>query len=173
MANSAQFTSSPARVASTSRKPLPARPNTQVTGRKRTEGRVIGRKSTGGRLRPGDPVAPAAAAAGSRRHRFRPGTVALREIRKYQKSTDLLLRKLPFARLVREIALDFAIIDDGGVGLRWQSSALLALQEATEAFMVHLFEDANLCAIHAKRVTIMQRDIQLARRIRGPWAGAL
>lgn len=61
--------------------------------------------------------------------------------------------------------------DYGDSGLRWQSSALLALQEATEAYLVHLFEDANLCAIHAKRVTIMTRDIQLARRIRGPWGG--
>ncbi|KAJ3763652.1 histone H3 [Lentinula raphanica] len=101
--------------------------------------------------------------------RFRPGTVALREIRKYQKSTDLLIRKLPFSRLIREIAQDMTTVSDAD--LRWQSSALLALQEATEAFLVHLFEDANLCALHAKRVTIMQRDIQLARRIRGPWGG--
>ncbi|RKP01444.1 hypothetical protein CXG81DRAFT_29748 [Caulochytrium protostelioides] len=104
--------------------------------------------------------------------RFRPGTVALREIRKYQKSTNLLLRKLPFARLVREVALDL-VRDEGrraldpDFALRWQSSAILALQEATEAFLVHLFEDANLCAIHAKRVTLMRRDIILARRIGG------
>ena len=79
------------------------------------------------------------------RKRFKPGTVALREIRKYQKSTDLLLRKLPFARLVREIANDFVTSyehGEYGSGLRWQSSAILALQEATEAFLVHLFEDA-------------------------------
>jgi histone H3 len=94
-------------------------------------------------------------------HRYRPGTVALREIRKYQKSTDLLIRKLPFQRLVREIAQDFK--ND----LRFQSTAILALQEAAEAFLVSLFEDTNLCAIHAKRVTIMPKDIQLARRIRG------
>ncbi|KAJ7908259.1 histone H3 [Mycena leptocephala] len=110
-----------------------------------------------------------------RKKRFRPGTVALREIRKYQKSTDLLLRKLPFARLVREIASEMTTdMNDNyqpGADLRWQSTALMALQEATEAYLVHLFEDANLCAIHAKRVTIMQRDIQLARRIRGPWGG--
>ncbi|KAJ6628717.1 histone-fold-containing protein [Mycena sp. CBHHK59/15] len=110
-----------------------------------------------------------------RKKRFRPGTVALREIRKYQKSTDLLLRKLPFARLVREIASEMTTdMNDNympGADLRWQSSALMALQEATEAYLVHLFEDANLCAIHAKRVTIMQRDIQLARRIRGVWGG--
>jgi histone H3 len=94
-------------------------------------------------------------------HRYRPGTVALREIRRYQKTVDLLIRKLPFQRLVREIAQDF--ITD----LRFQSSALDALQEASEAYLVSLFEDTNLCAIHAKRVTIMPKDIQLARRIRG------
>ncbi|KAH9815569.1 histone H3-like centromeric protein A [Melampsora americana] len=104
-------------------------------------------------------------------HRYRPGTVALRQIRQYQKSTDLLMRKLPFARLVREIAMDFATATDNEVGLRWQSTALLALQEAAEAYLVHMFEDTNLCAIHAKRVTIMKRDMALARRIRGgPWA---
>jgi histone H3 len=88
-------------------------------------------------------------------------TQALREIRKYQKSTELLIRKLPFQRLVREIAQDFK------TDLRFQSSAVLALQEAAEAYLVGLFEDTNLCAIHAKRVTIMPKDIQLARRIRG------
>ncbi|KAG5678837.1 hypothetical protein PVAND_008471 [Polypedilum vanderplanki] len=93
--------------------------------------------------------------------RFRPGTVALREIRRYQKSTELLIRKLPFQRLVREIAQDYK------TDLRFQSSAVLALQEAAEAYLVGLFEDTNLCAIHAKRVTIMPKDIQLARRIRG------
>jgi histone H3 len=96
-----------------------------------------------------------------RPHRYRPGTVALRQIRKYQKTTDLLIRKLPFQRLVREIAQDFK--NDA----RFQSTAMLALQEAAEAYLVALFEDTNLCAIHAKRVTIMPKDIQLARRIRG------
>ena len=94
-------------------------------------------------------------------HRYRPGTVALREIRKYQKSTSLLIRKLPFQRLVREIAGTYKS------DLRFQSSAVLALQEASESYLVGLFEDTNLCAIHAKRVTIMPKDIQLARRIRG------
>ena len=94
-------------------------------------------------------------------HRYRPGTVALREIRKFQKSTDLLIRKLPFQRVVREIAQQFKS------DLRFQSQAVLALQEACEAYLVGLFEDTNLCAIHAKRVTIMPKDIQLARRIRG------
>ena len=100
-------------------------------------------------------------ATGKKPHRYRPGTVALREIRRYQKSTDLLIRKLPFQRLVREIAQDFK------TDLRFQGSAVLALQEAAEAYLVGLFEDTNLCAIHAKRVTIMPKDIQLARRIRG------
>jgi histone H3 len=96
-----------------------------------------------------------------KQHRFRPGTVALREIRKYQKSTDLLIRKLPFQRLVRDVAIVFR------GDLRFQSSAIAALQEASEAYLVGLFEDTNLCAIHANRVTIMERDIQLAQRIRG------
>ena len=94
-------------------------------------------------------------------HRYRPGTVALREIRKYQKSTELLIRKLPFQRLVREIALNYKS------DLRFQTQAILALQEACEAYIVKLFEDTNLCAIHAKRVTIMAKDMILARRIRG------
>ena len=94
-------------------------------------------------------------------HRYRPGTVALREIRRYQKSTDLLLRKLPFQRLVREIAQDFK------QDLRFQGSAVLALQEAAEAHNIGIFEDTNLCAIHAKRVTIMPKDVQLVQRIRG------
>ena len=91
----------------------------------------------------------------------RPGTVALREIRKYQKSTELLIRKLPFQRVVRETAIEYK------ADLRFQTSAVLALQESAEAYLVGLFEDTNLCAIHAKRVTIMPKDIQLARRIRG------
>ena len=125
------------------------------------------RKSTGGKA-PRKQLATKAArksapATGGvkKPHRYRPGTVALREIRRYQKSTELLIRKLPFQRLVREIAQDFK------TDLRFQGSAVLALQEAAEAYLVGLFEDTNLCAIHAKRVTIMPKDIQLARRIRG------
>ncbi|XP_053459600.1 uncharacterized protein LOC128594725 [Nycticebus coucang] len=121
------------------------------------------RKSTGGKA-PRKQLATKAArksapATGGvkKPHRYRPGTVALREIRRYQKSTELLIRKLPFQRLVREIAQDFK------TDLRFQSSAVMALQEACEAYLVGLFEDTNLCAIHAKRVTIMPKDIQLAR----------
>jgi histone H3 len=100
-------------------------------------------------------------AALKKKFRYRPGTVALREIRRYQKSTELLIRKLPFQRLVREIAQDFKS------DLCFKSSAIMALQAASEAYLVGLFEDTNRCAIHAKRVTIFPKDIQLARRIRG------
>ena len=154
------------------------------------------RKSTGGKA-PRKQLATKSArksapnAGGVKKpHRYRPGTVALREIRRYQKGTELLIRKAPFQRLVREIAQDFA--DD----LRFQSTAVLALQEvswdavlvlvlhvfiillfvvsldciyqqAAEAYLIGLFEDTLLCAVHAKRVTIMPKDMQLARRIRG------
>ena len=125
------------------------------------------RKSTGGKA-PRKALAakaarksPAVNTGIKKPHRYRPGTVALREIRRYQKSTELLLRKLPFQRLVREIAQDFSRSVD-----RFQSSALMALQEGTEDFLVGLFEDTNLCAIHAKRVTIYPKDVQLAKRIR-------
>ena len=91
------------------------------------------------------------------------GIKALREIRRYQKSTELLIRKLPFQRVVREIAGVVGRIR----GLRFQSSAIGALQEAVEAYLTSLFEDTNQCAIHAKRVTIQQKDMQLARRLRG------
>ncbi|NWH22641.1 H33 protein, partial [Grus americana] len=113
------------------------------------------RKSTGGKA-PRKQLATKAARKSApstggvkKPHRYRPGTVALREIRRYQKSTELLIRKLPFQRLVREIAQDFKT------------------DLPSEAYLVGLFEDTNLCAIHAKRVTIMPKDIQLARRIRG------
>ena len=99
-------------------------------------------------------------------HRYRPGTVALREIRRFQKSTELLIRKLPFQRLVREIVADMSL-PTGTSNFRFQSAALGALQEASEAYLVGLFEDTNLAALHAKRVTIMPKDMQLARRIRG------
>ncbi len=91
-------------------------------------------------------------------HRYCPGTVAIRKIRKYQKNTDLLIRKAPFQRLVKEIATNLKS------DLRMQSTALLALQEASEAYLVRLFEDSNDCAIHAKRVTIMPKDIQLHQK---------
>lgn len=120
------------------------------------------RKSTGG-TKPPHSRTPRSPLPGKRK--FRPGTRALMEIRKFQKSTDLLIPKLPFARLIRELAMKV-----GGASnpnMRFQSSALMALQEAAEAFLVTLFEDTVLCAIHARRVTIMPKDMNLARRIRG------
>ena len=130
------------------------------------------RKSTGGKA-PRKQLATKAArksapATGGvkKPHRYRPGTVALREIRRYQKSTELLIRKLPFQRLVREIAQDFK------TDLRFQSSAVMALQEASEAYLVGLFEDTELlCAIHAKRVTIMPKDIPVGSQ--NPWRACL
>eukprot|EP00956_Cyclotella_meneghiniana_P014049 scaffold20817_cov22-Cyclotella_meneghiniana.AAC.1 len=148
------------------------------------------RKSTGGKA-PRKQLATKAArksapATGGvkKPHRYRPGTVALREIRSdlhfyiplpylslfhhttsrssFAKQTPYTKQSsVPFQRLVREIAQDFK------GDLRFQGSAVLALQESAEAYLVGLFEDTNLCAIHAKRVTIMPKDIQLARRIRG------
>ena len=125
------------------------------------------RKSTGGKA-PRKQLATKAARKSAastgcvkKPHRYRPGTVALREIRRYQNSTELLIRKLPFQRLVREIAQDFK------TDLRCQSTAIMALREASESYLVSLFEDTNLCALHAKRITILPKDIQLAGRIRG------
>jgi len=94
--------------------------------------------------------------------RFRPGTVALREIRKYQNSTNLLIRRAPFLRCVKDVVINQLKLD-----CRFSSHSMVVLQEAVEAYLVVLFEDVNLCAIHAKRVTIMNKDINLARRIRG------
>ncbi|XP_030825522.1 histone H3-like centromeric protein A, partial [Camarhynchus parvulus] len=97
-----------------------------------------------------------------------PGQQALQEICRYQ-SRSLLLHPGPFAHLVREICLLFT----RGVDYRWQSMALLALQEAAEAFMVRLLEDAYMCSLHAHRVTLFPKDLQLAWRLRGPEGGHL
>ena len=143
--------------------------NSRITNEQMARTKQTARKSMGGKA-PRKQIAskgakkavPATATASSKKtHRYRPGTVALREIRRYQKSTELLIRKLPFQRLVREIA------QENKADLRFQSTAIAALQEAAESYLVTLFEDTNLCAIHAKRVTIFPRDMQLARRIRG------
>lgn len=100
-------------------------------------------------------------AVGSRPHRFRPGTRAIMEIRKYQRTTSLLIRRAPFCRLVKEITRIFHY------SLRWRADAVQAIQVAAEDFLIKLLEDSNLCAIHGRRVTVMPRDIHLARRIRG------
>lgn len=131
------------------------------TARKSTENNI--RKSTGKKL--------ATKKAKNKRSRltqpsmkaprYRVSVMSLKEIRRYQKSTELLIRKLPFQRIVREIALEIRETT------RWQTMALVALQEAAESYIVGLFEDTNLCATHARRVTITPKDIRLARRIRG------
>ncbi len=97
-------------------------------------------------------------------HRYRAGTVALREIRKYQKSTELLIRKLPFQRLVREIVQDCDM--PGTDQIRFQASAIAALQEGTEAWVISNISDSNLACFHAKRVTLMPKDSELTARIR-------
>ena len=126
------------------------------------------RKSTGGKA-PRKQLATKAArksapATGGvkKPHRYRPRTVALREIRRYQKTTELLIRKLPFQRLVREISQDLQKFH-----FCYQGSSVLALQDAAESYLVCTKEDANLCAIHGKSITIMPKDIQLVRRICG------
>ncbi|KAI5181716.1 histone H3 [Nematocida sp. AWRm80] len=125
------------------------------------------RKSTGGKA-PRKQLAtkaarkstPSGAVATKRPHRFKAGTVAVREIRKYQKTTDLLIRKLPFQRLVREVASEHK------ADVRFQSSSILAIQESLENYITGLFEDGNRCAIHAKRVTLMARDLHLVNKIK-------
>ena len=134
---------------------------TKQTARKATGGKAPRKQLAGKAPRKGQGKSPLVAGRLKKPFRFRPGTVAIREIRKYQKSTELLIPKLPFQRFVREIAVGFK------TDLRFQSSALLALHQAAEAYLTGLFEDTNLCAIHAKRVTIMPQDIHLARRVRG------
>ena len=130
---------------------------TKQTARKSTGGKAPRKQLASKAARKATPATEGA----KKSRRYRPGTVALREIRRYQKSTDLLIKKAPFQRLVREVAQDYK------ADLRFQSSAVMAMQEASEAYLVGLFEDTNLCAIHARRVTIMPKDMQLARRIRG------
>ena len=134
---------------------------TKQTARKATDGKCARGKGAPRRALAARKSAPSTGGL-KHPHRYRAGTVALREIRRYQKSTELLIRKAAFQRIVRELALEFTVD-----GIRFQSHALLALQEASEAYLIALFEDCNLCAIHAKRVTIMARDSKLARRIRG------
>ena len=102
-----------------------------------------------------------AAAGGKKQMKWRPGTVALRQIRKLQKGTDVLIRKAPFQRMIRAVA------NGAKSGLRWQAAACAAMQEATESYVIGVLSDANLCALHSRRVTLMPRDLFLARRLRG------
>ena len=123
---------------------------TKQTARKSTGGKAPA-KSQKGKGRKG--ASPTPSGKVRKPHRYRPGTVALREIRRYQKSTELLVRKLPFQRLAREV-----LHAQSNTVTRFTSTAIQALQEASEMYLVKLFEDANLCAIHAKRVTLLKKD---------------
>ena len=140
----------------------PKLPGSSKAPRKQLKVQPKKAKKKGKKVQGGVKTQPASQQGKPKVHRYRPGTVVLREIRRYQKLTELLIRKLPFQRLVREIAQDL-----GKMNMRFQSKAIMALQEASEAYLVGLLEDSNLCTIHAKRVTIMPKDIQLARHIRG------
>ncbi|KAI7734623.1 hypothetical protein M8C21_018967 [Ambrosia artemisiifolia] len=108
-----------------------------------------------------EPESSGAGGGGKKKqHRFKPGTQALREIRRLQKTVHLLIPAAPFIRTVREISNYLA-----PEITRWQAEALQALQEAAEDYIIQLFEDSMLCAIHAKRVTLMKKDWELARRL--------
>lgn len=137
--------------------PSPKHPSTsgkaprKVYDQRRTEGKKLAKRRGQGK---------------GKKPLHRPDTKALKEIRKYQKSTDLLIKKLPFQRMVKEISNELTHYNENGC-FKWKSEGIAALQEAAEAYLVSVFEDTNLCAIHAKRVTIMPKDMQLARRIRG------
>ena len=140
----------------------PKLPGSGKVPRKQPQPQTKKTKKKGKKTQGGGKKLPASQKSTQKPHRYQPGTVALREIQHYQKLTELLIRKLPFQRLVREIAQDL-----GKKDARFQSGAIIVLQEASEAYLVGLLEDSNLCTIHAKRVTIRPKDIQLARRIRG------
>ncbi|XP_071435846.1 histone H3-like centromeric protein A isoform X2 [Pithys albifrons albifrons] len=139
-----------------------AMPRPKPTPRRRRPPRAVPPRAVPPRAVPAPPPE-------RRARRSRPGQRALQEIRKFQTTTRLLLRPTPFARLVRELCLFFT----RGVDYRWQSMAILALQEAAEAFTVRLLEDAYLCTLHARRVTLFPKDLQLARRLRGLEAGGI
>ena len=140
----------------------PKLPGSDKAPRKQSQPQTKKTTKKGKKAQGGGKKLPASQQGMKKPHRYRPGTVALQEIQRYQKSTELLIRKLLFQRLVREIAQDL-----GKMSICFQSWAIIALQEASGACLVGLLEDSNLCAVHTKRVTIMLKDIQLARRIRG------
>lgn len=137
---------------------IPRKSHGKMSGKKAPRKHLASKTVAGSTLAPGGV---------KKKHRFKPGTVALREIRKYQRTTELLIKKLPFARLVKEICDDLCNMSAFPNGPRMESAARMCLQESTEAYLVGLFEDTNLETIHRKRITVAPKDIQLARRIRG------
>lgn len=139
--------------------------NVRVIKQDRDEPRRTARKSTSQRDNRSTPrIREGSSRRKSSVPRARPGTVALKDIKRLQGTTDLLIPKIRFHRLVREITLSYT--DSADEPFRYQVAALIALQEAAEAYLTYLFEDSNLCCVHAGRVTIFPRDIHLARRIR-------
>ena len=156
-----------ARVVSKSKQPPNEQENPKMVNdqtvrpqgkRVKTQGKKL--PSTKGRRGPTFSQPP-----GKKPRRYRPGTVALREIRRYQKTQELLIRRAPFGRLVRELTAEATRKTSSKVN-RWTSDGIAALQEASEAYTTTVFEDSNLVAIHGKRVTCMPKDIQLIRVLR-------
>lgn len=135
--------------------PLLGMARTKQTARKSTGGKVPRKAPPSAVIMHGKLARPPFAGGVKKPHRFRPGTVALREIRRFQKSTDLLIRTAPFQRVVKEVAQTFK------TDLRFQREALIALQEASEAYLVGLLSDSQLCAIHSKRITLYQKGTKL------------
>ena len=146
---------------------------TKQTARNYDPGQFASRKrlptKKGKNVKAARKAAPARNAGVKKPHRYRPGTVALREIRRYQKSTDLLMKKLPFQRLAREYHQDGPVKIGRSKVERYQSMAILAMQEAAEAFLVGNFEDSNEAAIHAKRVTVLPKDSRLVLKLKKPF----
>ena len=140
-----------------------ARRSSEEEGKKKTS---TPKPSTGANFRANSKKRAANAQSQRKPYRYRPGTVALREIRRVQKTTDLLIRKIPFQRVVREIAADFPEHNKGDP-FKWQATAVLATQTEAEQYVTRLMEDANEVTIHKKQVTIMPKGLQLARRLRG------
>jgi histone H3/H4 len=154
---------SPGRISSP--RPIPAWE--RAASRRRVSGETPPRR-TAGKKRPRGSAGGRTSEGERKKRRFRPGTRVLQEIRRLQRTTETLVPRIHFSRVIRDVAMSII----GGQQLRWASEALEAVQTATEAYLIGLFEDANLCAIHAKRVTIMVKDIFLARRIRGELSSA-
>lgn len=158
------------------KRPHPLQNAAQTTGGKQIARPVIGggKQVSGGKriphhlLQAAKKFAPPSGGVKKKR-RFRPGTVALREIRRYQKSTELLIRKTPFKRLCKELIAEIVqfMMASFPNGCNMGADASTALQEAAEGYLVSLFSDSNLEAIHAKRITIAPKDMQLSRRVRG------
>ena len=163
-----------ARTKQTPRNPVLERPPTAVGSDvqgKRMPSKPTSKKAIKGGKQPHKHMLHKTTGGIKKPHRYHPGLLPLREIRRYQQSTESLIRKTPFNKLIKEISQEYRICPEGpgtpSVQVRFQSTALAALQEAAENYLVGLFEDMNLLAVHTKRVTVMPRDIRLALRIRG------